>query len=108
MTQSRVKSVQREGLRTHPCGVTMFVVAMKVLFPILTDFCLPARKSKSQSHSMGCRPRVNSLWWVTMLNAELELIKNILSYVSLCSMCERQIWGAVAMASALDLLGRYA
>ncbi len=42
------------GLRTHPCGVPMFVMMVsEVLFPILTDCGLPVKKSRSQSQFVG-------------------------------------------------------
>ena len=38
------------GLRTHPCGVPLFVMMLaEVLIPILTVWGLPVRKSRSQS-----------------------------------------------------------
>ena len=64
------------GLSTQPCGVPMFVMMLaEVLFPILTDWGLPVRKSWSQSQMVGCRPNVDSLsvslWGMTVLKAEL-------------------------------------
>ncbi|CAL8294796.1 unnamed protein product [Arctogadus glacialis] len=50
------------GLSTQPCGVPMFVMMLaEVLFPILTDWGLPVRKSWSQSQMVVCRPSVDSL-----------------------------------------------
>ncbi len=41
----------------------MFVMVLaEVLLPILTDWGLPVRKSRSQSQRVGCKPSVDSLW----------------------------------------------
>ena len=66
----------RRGLSTHPCGALVLMISeVKVLFPTFTTWGRPGRKSRTQLHRAGLRPRVSSLMMrvdgIKVLNAEL-------------------------------------
>ena len=51
------------GMKTHPYGIPKIVVMLAdVLFPIMTDWGLPVRKSRRLSQMVQWRPSVDSLW----------------------------------------------
>ena len=58
-TQSRVN---RRGLSMHPCGTHVLRISeVEVLFPTFTTWGWPIRKSRTQLHRAGFRPRAPSL-----------------------------------------------
>ena len=57
-TQSWVNREYRRGLRTHPCGAPVLRISgVEMLFPNLTTWGWPVRKSRTQLHRAGSRPR---------------------------------------------------
>ena len=52
----------RRGLSTHPCGAPVLRISIvEVLFPTFTTWGWPIRKSRTQLHRAGLRPRALSL-----------------------------------------------
>ena len=75
-TQSCVNREYRRGLRTHLCGAPVLRISgVEMLNPTLTTWGRPVRKSRTQLHRAGSRPRVSSLMksleGTMVLNAEL-------------------------------------
>ena len=75
-TQSWVNTEYKRGLSTHPCGAPVLRISeVEVLFPTFTTWGWPIRKSRTQLHRAGSRPRVSSLMTslegTMVLNAEL-------------------------------------
>ena len=70
--QSQVYREYRRGLRTHPCGAHVLRISFQeVMLPTFTTWGWPVRKSSTQLHRAGSRPRVSSLEGTMVLNAEL-------------------------------------
>ena len=74
--QSWVNREYRRGLSTNPCGAPVLRIRIvEVLFPTFTSWVWPVRRSRSQLHSEGLRPRaptlMMSLEGSMVLNAEL-------------------------------------
>ena len=66
----------RRGLRKHPCGAQVLRISgVEMLLPTLTTWGCPVRKSRTQLHRAGSKPRVSSvmpsLEGTMVLNAEL-------------------------------------
>ena len=61
-TQSWVNREDRRGLSTNCCGAPVLRISeVEVLFPTFTTWGLPFKKSRTQLHRAGFRPRAQSL-----------------------------------------------
>jgi hypothetical protein len=73
-TQSLVNREYRRGLSTHPCGAPVLSVSeVEVLFLTFTTWERPVRKSRTQLHRAGLRPRASSL----MMSLEGTMVLNV-------------------------------
>ena len=75
--QSWVNREYRRGLRKHPCGAPVLGISgVEMLLPTLTTWRRPVRKSSTQLHRAGLRPRVSSLMTslegIMVLNAVVD------------------------------------
>ena len=60
--QSWVNREYRRGLRMHPVGAPVLRISgVYMLFPTFTTWGRPFRKSRTQLHRAGLRPRVSNL-----------------------------------------------
>jgi hypothetical protein len=74
--QSWANREYRRGLSTHPCGDPVLRISkVEVLFHTFNTWGRPIRKSRTQLHRAGFRPRALSLLMslesTKVLNAEL-------------------------------------
>ena len=74
----------RRGLRIHPCRAPVLRISrVEMLFPTITTWGQPVRKSRTQLQWAGSRPIVLSLLpsleGTMVLNAELKSMNSILT-----------------------------
>ena len=108
--QSCVNREYRRGLSMQPWGAPVLRVRVDgAVLPICTAWCLPVRKLRIQSQKGQLSPRslslVTSFKGTMVLNAELESMNSILTYVSLCFRWEKAVCKVREMASADYLFG---
>ena len=62
IVERKVERKYGRGLSTHPCGAPVLMISeVEVLFPTFTTWGQPVRKSRTQLHRAGFRPRAPSL-----------------------------------------------
>ena len=92
--QSWVNREYRRGLSTHPCGsLVLRISEVEMLLPTFTTWGRPVRKAKAQLHRAGLKPKASSL---------------MMSLEGTMSRWDSAVCSVLAIASSVDLLGRYA